>query len=90
MPFLRRVLGCFGADALAGEHIMLRLRTADGLDLDHLETRYGVDLLYEKVEELAWLEAEGYLEPIRNGRVRLTNKGKFVCDAVTARLLLEP
>jgi oxygen-independent coproporphyrinogen-3 oxidase len=76
-------------DTLAEEHLLLRLRTAEGLDLDALEQRYGVDLLYEKVDDLAWLEAEGYIEPIRGGRVRLTDRGKVVCDAVTARLLLD-
>ena len=76
-------------DMLADEHIMLRLRTADGLDLDRLESKYGADLLFEKIDELAELEAEGYIEPIRNSQVRLTDRGKLLCDAVTARLLLE-
>ena len=76
-------------DMLADEHIMLGLRTADGLDLDVLESKYGADLLFEKIDELASLEAEGYIEPIRNSRVRLTDQGKLLCDAVTARLLLE-
>ena len=76
-------------DDLAGEHILLALRTSDGLDLEHLQTHYGVDLLFEKVDELAWLEREGYIEPIRSGRVRLTDRGKRVGDAVTERLLLD-
>ena len=76
-------------DMLADEHIMLRLRTADGLNLDWLESKYGTDLLLEKIDELASLEAEGYIEPIRNSRVRLTDRGKLLCDAVTTRLLLE-
>lgn len=74
-------------DMLADEHIMLRLRTADGLDLDLLESKYGVDLLFEKIDELALLETEGYIEPIRNSRVRLTDRGRLLCDAVTAKLL---
>ena len=78
-----------GLDDLAGEHILLALRTSDGLDLEHLQTRYGVDLLFEKTGELAELEREGYIEPIRSGRVRLTDRGRLVCDAVTERLLLD-
>lgn len=74
-------------DDLAEEHIMLRLRTAEGLDLDRLEADYGIDLLTERVEELAALEAAGLIEPIRNQQVRLTNRGKLVCDSVTGRLL---
>lgn len=76
-------------DALANEHILLRLRTAEGLDLEHLEDRYGVDLLIEKLDELAWLESEGLIAPIRNDRLQLTDSGKLLADAVTARLLLE-
>ena len=76
-------------DTLANEYIMLRLRTSDGLDLGTLEERYGVDLLTERVDELAWLESEGFIHRIRNGRVRLTTRGKLVCDAITARLLID-
>lgn len=75
-------------DDLANEYLMLRLRTSDGLDLAHFEQRYGVDLLFEKVDTLAWLESEGYIEPIRNHRVRLTDRGKLVCDTVTSQLIL--
>jgi len=74
-------------DALADEYIMLRLRTADGLDLEELESRYGVDLLTDRVDELADLETSGFIQPIRNHTVRLTDLGKTVCDSVTARLL---
>ena len=77
-------------DELADEHIMLKLRTSDGIALDHLESEYGVDLFDEKIDELVWLEGEGYIEPIRNSRLRLTDEGKLLCDSVTARLLLEP
>ncbi|QXD15928.1 radical SAM family heme chaperone HemW [Rhodocaloribacter litoris] len=77
-------------DTLANEYIMLRLRTADGLDLDHLEARYGVELLVEKVDELAWLERQGYIAPIRNSRVRLTELGKTLCDTVTEYLMIDP
>ncbi len=75
-------------DTLANEYIMLRLRTSDGLDLNHLEHRYGVDLLLEKTDELAWMESEAYIAPIRNGIVRLTDSGKLLCDALTSKLLV--
>lgn len=76
-------------DTLANEYIMLRLRTRDGLDLQHLENKYGVDLLFEKVDELAWLEEEGYISAIRNNRLQLSDRGMLVCDAVTEKLLLD-
>jgi oxygen-independent coproporphyrinogen-3 oxidase len=75
---------------LADEHIMLQLRTSDGIALDRLEADYGVDLFTEKLDDLAWLESEGFIHPIRNSRLRLTDEGKLVADSVTARLLLEP
>ncbi len=78
-----------GFDRLADEYIMLRLRTSDGLNLDHLENNYGIDLLVEKIDELAWLESEGYIYSIRNSVIRLTDHGKLVCDSVTARLLVD-
>ncbi|MDG2017495.1 MAG: radical SAM family heme chaperone HemW [Rhodothermales bacterium] len=74
-------------DTLADEHIMLRLRTADGLNLNELEDRYGVDLLSQNVQQLADLEEGGFILPIRNQNVRLTDLGKTICDNVTARLL---
>ena len=76
-------------DSLADEYILLRLRTADGLDLEELESRYGVDLLVERVDALAQLEESGFIRPIRNHTVQLTDLGKTVCDSVTAQLLPE-
>ena len=56
---------------LANEYVMLRLRTADGLDLGHLEDAYGADLVSEHVDDLAWLESEG-LTSLRGGVLRLS------------------
>jgi oxygen-independent coproporphyrinogen-3 oxidase len=76
-----------GADDLADEYVLLRLRLLeDGLDLDVLEEQYGADLLVEKVDELAELESAGLVQ-LRNGVVRLTDEGVLVCDAVTAKLI---
>ena len=74
-------------DVLAREYIMLRLRTSDGLDLAILEDRYGVDLLTDKVDELAALEEASYIEPIRNQVVTLTDSGKTICNSIIERLL---
>ncbi len=77
-----------GADALADEYLLLRLRLLeDGLDLDVLDEVYGVDLLTERLDALAALEAAGLIHPIRRSTVRLTEAGALVCDAVTARLI---
>ncbi|MCB0718328.1 MAG: radical SAM family heme chaperone HemW [Bacteroidetes bacterium] len=75
-------------ETLANEHIMLRLRTASGLNLAHLEEHYGFDLYEERVDDLAWLESEGFIEPIRNDRIALTDEGMVFCDMVTSKLML--
>lgn len=73
--------------ALADEFVMLRLRTADGLDLARLQSRYGYDLRSEKSETLQWLKAEDYIEETPDATLRLTDAGRQVCDAVTTKLL---
>lgn len=75
-------------ETLANEHIMLRLRTSEGLDLSILDERYGFDLYDERVDDLAWLESEGLIAPIRNDKVVLTNDGMVFCDVATSKLLL--
>ena len=74
--------------ALADEYVMLRLRTADGLDLGRLRARYGRDLRAEQSGTLDRLAADGYLE-IDNATLCLTDRGKMVCDTVTAALLAD-
>jgi len=74
-------------DSLAREYIMLRLRTSDGLNLDILESRYGVDLLSDNLDELASLESSELIKPIRNQQIVLSDLGKTVCNLVTRRLL---
>lgn len=75
-------------DTLANEYIFLRIQHAEGLDLLRLESEYGLDLLTERIEELAWLESEGYIEPIRNNRVRLSQYGKIHSRNVFTRILV--
>ncbi|NNE34293.1 MAG: radical SAM family heme chaperone HemW [Rhodothermales bacterium] len=75
-------------ETLANEHIMLKLRTSDGLDLSVLDEQYGFDLYDERVEDLALLEGEDLIMPIRNDRVVLTDEGMILCDMVTSKLML--
>ena len=74
-------------DTLANEYVFLRLQHAEGLDLLRLESAYGLDLLSDHIEELAWLESEGIIEPIRNNRVRLSKEGKARSQEAFTRLL---
>lgn len=75
-------------DTLANEYTMLRVQHPDGLDLIKLETEYGVDLLTERLDELAWLEAEGFIEPIRNHVVKLSPLGKIHGGRSIGRLMV--
>jgi oxygen-independent coproporphyrinogen-3 oxidase len=76
-------------DMLADEYILLRLRTSDGIDLSRLQNQYGVDLTYEKQEEIDRLISEGFIEAPDTDRLRLTDDGKLLCDSITSKLLLE-
>ncbi len=71
---------------LANERVMLGLRTAEGIDLDDLTSDYGYDLAREKKDELAAMEKLGLIT--LHDRLRLTDRGKLVCDAVARRLIL--
>ena len=70
---------------LATEYVLLRLRTDDGLPLDHLEARYGVDLAAAEGALLDRLAEEG-LATLENGHLRLTNRGRLVADPITEKL----
>lgn len=72
---------------LAAEYVMLRLRTADGLDLDVLKSRYGFDLRAERADALARFAGEGYIELFNERHVRLTDRGKLVADTIISALL---
>ncbi|MEM1115366.1 MAG: coproporphyrinogen-III oxidase family protein, partial [Bacteroidota bacterium] len=76
-----------GPDPLADEAVLLGLRRlVDGLDVDRLESEYGVDLIGERADELAALEAAGLVETTPR-RIRLTAEGASVADAVALRLV---
>ena len=72
--------------ALAQEYVMLRLRTAAGLDLDRLQRQYGVDLAAAAGTLLARLRDEG-LARTDDHAVRLTPRGRLVADAITEKLM---
>ncbi|MBT8399939.1 MAG: radical SAM family heme chaperone HemW [Rhodothermia bacterium] len=74
-------------ETLGNEYIMLRIRTSEGLDLAELEHTYGLSLYDERIVELAWLESEGLIRPIRNDLVQLTDDGKLLTDMVTSKLV---
>ena len=74
-------------EMLADEYVFLRLRTSEGLDVQHLKRAYGRDILFDKTDLLASFEHAGYIEWVGNGCVRLTDAGKMVCDGVVKGLV---
>ena len=75
-----------GEADLLREAVALPLRTAAGIDLSGLQDRFGYDLHAEHGPLVEQLAGEGLL--IReNGRLRPSNRGMFLADALGARLL---
>jgi oxygen-independent coproporphyrinogen-3 oxidase len=66
---------------LALEALMLGLRTADGIDLDRFQERYGVDLWKHNEPLVERLAGEGLLE-IRGTRLVPTLSGLAVTDSL--------
>ena len=74
--------------ALAREYILLRLRTKAGLDLDVLGDRYGFPLRTRRASTLDRLAEEELIHDDPD-RVRLTDRGRLLTDAITQRLIRE-
>ncbi|MEF8796498.1 MAG: coproporphyrinogen III oxidase [Salinivenus sp.] len=72
--------------ALAQEYVMLRLRTAAGLDLGRLQEQYGVDLRSEAGPLLDRLQEEDLIR-VEHRTVRLSARGRLVADAITKKLM---
>ena len=70
------------------EHIAFRLRTSEGIDLKSLLGDFGVDLLVQNRGEIDELVGHG-LAILSGDRLRLTDSGMIVADAVAARLIPE-
>jgi oxygen-independent coproporphyrinogen-3 oxidase len=74
-------------EALALEAVMLGLRTREGLDLDRLHQRFGLDLMQSNREIIQlWLE-EGLVDE-NDHHLRPTIKGLAVAEGLAASLYL--
>jgi len=69
--------------ARLGEQVMLRLRRLEGIDLAEFQSRFGANLTATYASEIARLTETGLVE-LAEGRLRLTEEGLLVADAVTA------
>lgn len=70
---------------LALEAVMLGLRTSDGVDLDELRARWGVDLVASNRCEIERLCASGHLV-LDGATLRPTVRGMAVADAIARSL----
>ena len=70
---------------LALEHLMLGLRTTDGVDLVGFRQSFSVDLLDLNRDRISRLQEEGRLEVVAD-RLRPTTEGLAVADGMAAAL----
>jgi oxygen-independent coproporphyrinogen-3 oxidase len=74
------------ADTDAADTVILGLRLLDGVPLDGFKRRYGVQLVDRYSREVAELRDQGLLE-LRNGRLRLSERGRLLGNEVSLRFL---
>lgn len=74
-----------GLDAAARETLLLGLRTAQGIDFGRLLHEYGAGFLEKLEKSIAPLETAGLLVRTE-GRLRFTDRGFLLSEAVLARL----
>ncbi len=72
----------------ANEFILFRLQTREGLDLEVLRKRYGVNLETAHKTELSELTGENLIEWKDDRRIRLTREGQFLHEPIASRLLI--
>jgi len=73
-------------EAKARETLVMALRRLDGISADVFHRETGFDLHALCGESIAWMQREGLLET-EGERVRLTERGLFVSDAIFAELV---
>ena len=74
------------AERELSDAIILGLRLTDGVSLDRLNERFGVDVGERYVEEIADLRRLRLLESSA-GRIRLTERGRLLGNEAFERLL---
>ena len=71
----------------ANEYILTSLRTQWGLDREHFQKLYQIDLVAEKDKLLTQLAGDGFIE-ISDRSIVLTTKGKLLADQISSRLFI--
>ena len=69
------------------EYIMLRLRTREGINLNHLKSVYAYDLQVQKKEAIERMKQDNLIHIDTAHSLTLTSEGFLVCDAITSELL---
>jgi oxygen-independent coproporphyrinogen III oxidase len=73
---------------LINEYIMTALRTSEGINMEKLESDFGVDIAKNIIEKASKYLADAKII-INPGNIYLTKKGKFFADGVAADLFEE-
>ncbi len=77
---------CLDADGALGETMMLGLRLRDGLPLERIRARFGVEPLTRFAQQVARLQAEGLLT-LESDTLRLTHRGLLFANEALAAFL---
>jgi oxygen-independent coproporphyrinogen-3 oxidase len=77
---------CIDGERRLHEGLMVGLRLLEGIDLKAFRRDYGVSLESIYAEPVAELTRMGYMQ-LANGRLKLTDRGRLVADAVLGCLL---
>jgi len=74
-------------DEITNEYLLTSLRTIWGTDLLLIKDRYKIDLKVIKEKELSLFQKEGLLI-IKEEKIILTKKGKFLADSIAEKLFV--
>jgi oxygen-independent coproporphyrinogen-3 oxidase len=77
---------CLDADGVLGETMMLGLRLRDGLPLQRIRDRFGVDPLVRFAPQIARLTERGLLT-LEDDRLRLTHRGLLLANDALSEFL---
>ncbi len=74
---------------VVNETIMTALRTAEGIQLEFISSRFGEPVAASILSNaMAYLKTDKLI--LENGVLRLTNEGKLLADGIAAHLFFEP
>ncbi|MFC1846304.1 radical SAM family heme chaperone HemW [Chloroflexota bacterium] len=86
MPIVRDQNDDIEPELLLSETVIMGLRLSDGVNLDDINNRFGVDLLEAYSDQINELTGLGLLECIE-GNIKLTHRGKLLGNEVFCQFI---